>query len=156
MNNEEKILAMLEQLQTGQTALQQGQTALQAGQTALQQGQTELQAGQTALQQGQTELQAGQIAVNTRLDGMGKRLDGMDKRLESVEDILAGVIDEQKIIRESQLRVELEQFPRITAALDGNKSNEDKNKEQDKRLAGIESVVDEHSIRIFALEQAVV
>jgi len=99
--------------------------------------------------------------MDARLGGMDARFDGMDKRLTSLEDTMAAVINSQKDIRESQnitrdsqLRVELEQFPRIAAALDGNKSNADKNREQDRRIAGIESVIDDHSIRIFALEQA--
>ena len=132
MNNEDKILAMLERMEERQQNTESVLAQLQQGQTALQ----------------------GEVS------SINKRLNGMDKRLENVEDSLAEVINSQRTVDErvnkvweSQLRVEMEQFPRITAALDGNKMNAEKNAEQDRRISAVETAVDEHDIRLFALEQ---
>ena len=72
----------------------------------------------------------------------------INKRLNDVEE-------SQRVIRDSQLRVELEQFPRISAALDGVAGNNDKNMEQDRRISSLESRSEEHDKMIFALERAV-
>ncbi|MCL1829344.1 MAG: hypothetical protein FWG32_07610, partial [Oscillospiraceae bacterium] len=72
----------------------------------------------------------------------------INKRLNDVEE-------SQRVIRDSQLRVELEQFPKINAALDGAAGNYDKNVEQDRRISSLEGKTEDHDKMIFALERAV-
>lgn len=60
MNNEEKILQMLTQMQEDITALKQGQAELQQGQAELQQGQAELQQGQASIEKRVTKIQLTQ------------------------------------------------------------------------------------------------
>jgi len=61
---------------------------------------------------------------------------------------------DQAVIRKSQLKVELEQFPKIKAALDGMDVGKDKNFEQDRRLVILEDKVESHDDRIISLELA--
>ena len=85
-------------------------------------------------------------AIQGLLTPINSRLDSMDSRLDSLEE-------SQTAIRKSILKIELEQLPRITAALDGVASGMEKNKEQDRRLFIVEDRVEEHDHRIVALER---
>jgi len=126
MNNEDKILAMLEQLQQGQTAMQ------------------------------------GDIqGINTRLDGIDTRLDGIDTRLDGIDTRLDGIdlrLDELEeavhVVRDSQLLIEHEQYPRIQAALDGLACSEDRDHLLDERVTFLESKDLEHDKRLLVLERA--
>ena len=68
----------------------------------------------------------------------------INARLERVEESL-------QVVRTSQMRTELEQFPRIAAALDGMKGV----KEKFEKLERVESKQEDHGNRILALEFAV-
>ena len=79
-------------------------------------------------------LKTGQTAILARMDAVEKG---------------------QEVIRTSQLKVELEQYPRIAAALDGFAVSTEKNAEQDRRISALENSTDVHDTRIWALEQIV-
>ena len=55
-------------------------------------------------------------------------------------------------VRASQLKVELEQYPRIAAALDGVLAGIEKNQSQDERIAYLERKTDNHDARIYNME----
>lgn len=112
MNGEEKILAMLEQLQQGQARLEQGYAKLEQGQAKLEQGQSKL-----------------------------------ERELTSLKDTV-------QTVKNSQLKVELEQFPKIAAAIDGAVGGTEKNKEQDSRISILESKSENQGNRILDLEYA--
>jgi len=67
----------------------------------------------------------------------------VDSRLDKVEESLESV-------RLSQMKVELEQFPRISAALESTKGTQQKFNKLDR----LENTVEDHGTRIFALEHA--
>ena len=69
----------------------------------------------------------------------------MDSKLEPIRE-------EMQSIRNSQLKVELEQYPRITAALDGVVGGIEKDKEQDERIVALERKADNYDTRIYAIE----
>ena len=71
-----------------------------------------------------------------------------------VDSKLKPIREEMQVIRTSQLKVELEQYPRIGAALDGVVGGIEKNAEQDKRIFVLENKVEHHDNRIIALEYA--
>lgn len=76
----------------------------------------------------------------------------MDSKLEPINNRLEALEESQQAIRTSQLRVELEQYPRIASALDGVVGGIEKNKEQDERIVILERKADNHDTRIYALE----
>lgn len=60
--------------------------------------------------------------------------------------------EEQRVIRDSQLKVELELYPRISAALDGFSYNRDRHDSLSERVAALEDTADRHDTRIGILE----
>jgi len=98
--------------------------------------------------------------ISTRLDAVSSRLDAVQAE---ITDLKQGQSDtnarldrmekDVQAIRISQLRTELEQYPKISASLDGFLSNRDKSDEQDERIASLENETANHDIRIFSLEQ---
>lgn len=102
------------------------------------------------------DLQAIQALLELKLDPINTRLgssvEQINIRLGSLEEKFESFEEEQAIIRHSQLKVELEQFPRIAAALDGVVSGIDKNTEQDRRISILENKVENHDNRIISLE----
>ena len=100
----------------------------------------------------QVEFDARQVEFDARIDkidtGMQKfdaRIDKIDTRVDRAGEILQSV-------HESQLRVELEWYPKIEAALEGAAISVNKNAEQDERLSALENITEDNSNRIFALE----
>jgi len=69
-----------------------------------------------------------------------------------IDSKLEPIKADQAVIRKSQLKVELEQYPRITAALDGVQAGIDKNRAQDSQIYILEDKVENHDDRIIALE----
>ncbi|KAG0132088.1 hypothetical protein HOY82DRAFT_518314 [Tuber indicum] len=74
-----EILALLQQLQQGQSALHEGQVALRQGQTALKEGQAALQQGQTDFQGEQAALLGGQADILQQVDGLRDEGSRQDK-----------------------------------------------------------------------------
>ncbi|MDR1559397.1 MAG: hypothetical protein LBS84_06815 [Clostridiales bacterium] len=72
MNNEEKILSMLDTLISKVDKLEAGQAALEAGQAALKSGQAALEAGQTALEAGQAEIKTDLKHLHAKIDELKK------------------------------------------------------------------------------------
>ena len=91
-------------------------------------------------------LEAKQDAFEAKQDAFEERLDHFEERLDRVEEIL-------QTVHESQVRVELEWLPKIGLALDAISASIEKNTEQDKRISVLENTTQNHSNRIFALEQ---
>ena len=75
--------------------------------------------------------------------------------LQAIQALLEPIKEELKVVHTSQLKVELEQYPRIAAALDGFAVSTQKNVEQDRRISALEKTQDNHDTRIWALEQVV-
>ena len=78
----------------------------------------------------------------------------MGKRLGKVEASQKDMQESLDNIRKSQLRVEVEQFPRIKAALDGVHGATEKNIEQDGRIFTLEEQVEQHDLEITALKSS--
>lgn len=76
-------------------------------------------------------IQAGQEKLSTRLDRLEESL---------------------QIVRNSQMKVELEQYPRIAAALDGVVGAAQRDEAQDKRIEYLEKKTDIHDTRLYSLE----
>lgn len=67
MNNEERILSMLEQLTSDVAGLKAGQAKLESGQSKLESGQSKLEDGQAKLESGQAKLESGQSNLATEI-----------------------------------------------------------------------------------------
>ena len=74
--------------------------------------------------------------------------------LELIQQEQKEMREQLETVRASQLKVELEQYPRISAALDGFSYNRDKNEQLGERVTDLENKADRHDIRIGALELA--
>jgi len=92
MTNEEKILDLLQAMQTDITSLKAGQVAMQtdiaglkAGQVKLEAGQAKLEAGQVKLEAGQAKLEAGQDRLETKLMG---EITGLASMLADTHEII--------------------------------------------------------------------
>lgn len=105
MNGEEKILAILEQLQQGQARLEQGYAKLEQGQAATNARLDKLGQGQSTIEQGQAQL---------------------EQRYAKLEQEVAGLKDTVQSVHNSQIKVEQEYLPKINAALEGHMLNSEK------------------------------
>jgi len=127
LNNEEKIIAMLEQLQQGQAVLERDLKEIRSDQQVLAINLSKLDRNQAVMQSDLNALKTGQNNLRETVDN----------------------------VKLSQQRVELEQFPKIAAALDGWKGNVEKAGEHNERITYLEKKTDIHDTRLFSLEQAV-
>ena len=96
MDNEEKILGILEQLVSGQAKLEAGQAKLEAGQVKLEAGQAKLEAGQAKLEAGQEAMQsdinnlkAGQEIIQSDIKDLKAGQESMRKEIFGLADMLA-------------------------------------------------------------------
>jgi len=62
--------------------------------------------------------------------------------------------DKLESVHQSQIKVELEWFPKILVTMDGHKVDVEKNKEQDGRISVLEKRVDKHDVEISCLRKA--
>jgi len=86
------------------------------------------------------------------LQAIGDLIDG---KLAPMRADIVELRDNLDAIRNSVVIIELEQLPRIAAALEGVMISTEKNAIQDKRISVLENTVEDHDDRIFVLEQAV-
>jgi len=133
-------------LEAKQDAFEAKQDAFEAKQDAFEAKQDAFEAKQDAFEARQDAFEAKQDAFEAKQDAFEERLDHFEERLDRVEEIL-------QTVHESQVRVELEWLPKIGLALDAISASIEKNTEQDKRISVLENTTQNHSNRIFALEQ---
>ena len=138
MNNEEKILEILGQIQTDISDLKEGQTSLKEGQKSLEQGQKSLEQGQKSLEQRQTSLEQRQMSLEQGQKSMQSDMSAMKESLE--------------VVRESVINIELNELPKIQAALDGVVSATEKGRDNEIRIAQLERKTENLEIRIYAAE----
>ena len=97
--------------------------------------------------------------LNSRLDKVDSRLDKVESDLKSgfarAEDRFAKLEDDLNTVHCSVVNIELTQFPRIAASLDGVSSALQHNKKQDERLDVVEDKVEAHDLDIHILKQKV-
>ena len=79
-------------------------------------------------------------SVDTRFGVMQIEMENMKQTIEAVKT--------------SQIRVELEQYPRIAASLDFSQVNKEKSEQHEGRIVSLENRVDVHDLRITGLELA--
>jgi len=68
---------------------------------------------------------------------------------------LAALEESQEVIKASQLKVELEQYPRIQAALEGFMCSLERDDSLDERITFLEGKDEDYDKRLFALEHGV-
>ena len=100
MNNEEKILSMLDVLAQGQAKLVQGQAKLEQGQAKLEQGFAETNTRLDKLEQGQAKLEQGFAETNTRLDKLEQRVAKTEILIENT------VIPQLKLLAEGHTAIQ--------------------------------------------------
>ena len=127
MNNEEKILAILEQLQQGQTTTNSRLD----------------------------KMDSRFDNVDSRLDKVGSQFDSMQSQFNAVQTEVNDLRKTADVTRKAVVRIELEMFPKIEAALDGFILASEKNEAQDERFETLETTVKTHDKRIMALEYAI-
>ncbi|MDR3207088.1 MAG: hypothetical protein LBT60_02030 [Oscillospiraceae bacterium] len=106
-------------------------------------------------------LEAGQVSINARLDKVDarldkveSRLDGLDARLDKVESRLDDVDSSLLWLRSSMTRIEVEQLPRISVALDAMDDNAHRLDGHDDRIDRVERGLDRQKLEIAALKRA--
>jgi len=132
MNNEEKILTLLEQMNGRLDNLE-----------------TEVASVKTEVASVKTEV----ASVKTEVASVKTEVASVKTEVASVKTEVASVKTEVASVKNSVLKFEHEQFPRIQAALDGVVSAIERDKQMDERLRGVEARVEIHGIEIFALKE---
>ena len=125
MNNEEKILGLLEKMDGRLEKLEAGQQALEEGQKDLRINVLELRTNMTAL-----ERKHGTLSMQYH---------NLDGKAESIHN--------------SMLNIEHTYLPEIKAAFEGYQSVNQKNHELDKRLRVAEAKIERQGIEHFALKE---
>ena len=101
-----------------------------------------------------TNLETKVTRLETDVAELKENVSGLDAKVTNLETKVDGLEKDLQQVRDSQLRVELEQYPRIAAALEGVVSMIEKNKAQDERITVLERKTDNHGDRILAIEYA--
>ena len=110
MNNEERILSILEQMQTDISGLKEGQAETNQRLTKLEQGQAMLEQGQAMLEQGQSRLETEVAEIKERVilieNDHGKRLgaiyDGymlLHDKLEPLPAAVEALQDDMSVVK---------------------------------------------------------
>ena len=94
------------------------------------------------------DLQAIAALMDSKLEPITECLDTMQGDISNLQEGLQQV-------RASQLKVELEQYPRIAAALDGVFGSVQKDEELSGRISYLEKKADIHDTRLYGLETKV-
>ena len=166
MNNEEKILQILTQMQNDISGLKEGQATIQADITEfkqdtnkrfdnLEQGQTSMQADTSGLKSDVSDLKTdvnglkadvsdlkqGQAETNGRLD-----------KLENNQDLLANqmmkLTGSVATLQKSVVHIEHQQIPRITLALDAIMGHTEQIGDIKKQLEDLSKVQTVHDLKI--------
>ena len=141
MNNEAKILAVLEQMQNDMADLR---TELK----------TEMGDLRTEFRTEMTDMKTEMTGMKTEMADMKTGMADMKIGMANMKTGMADLRESFQAIRASQLRVELEELPRIAAAIEGVIGSNEKNVEQDQRIFVLENKTEKHDIRISSLEYA--
>ena len=152
MNNEEKILEILGQMQTDISGLKEGQTSLKEGQKILEQGQYSLVQGQKILEQGQKSLEQRQISLEQRQMSLEQRQISLEQKQEAMQSDMSAMKESLEVVRESVINIELNELPRIQAALDGVASATERGRDNEKRITQLERKAENLEIRMYAAE----
>ena len=91
--------------------------------------------------------------IEERLDNIEERLDNIEERLDKVEERLDNLEDQYESLRVSILNIELTQYPRIAAALDGVLAAKDHLDTLDKQQHQIEAKVNRHEMEFFLMKR---
>lgn len=90
MNNEDRILSLLEKLVSEVTELKAGQAKLEAGQAKLEASQAKLEAGQAELEAGQAELKGDIFRIEhthgQKLDALFDGYKQLSNKLDRIEE----------------------------------------------------------------------
>ena len=145
MKNEEKILSILEFMQSDIKSLKDGQANLEQGQANLEQGQALTNSRLDTLEQGQAVLQEGLVATNSHLDTLEKGLSATNSRLDTLEESVAK-------LSQSQARMENQLTEHIRGLWDFQSVQTDVNNRVLAALERIENKIEKHDIQIQALD----
>ena len=169
MNNEVKILSLLEQLQEGLSGVKEDLQGVKEDLQGVKEDlssfkvevREEFKSVRGELASVKEDLNSFKVEVREEFKDIRGELKevrayqfSMGKRLEKVEVSQKDMQESIANIRKSQLKVELEQFPRIAIALDGVHGATEKNIEQDGRIFDLEEQVEQHDIEITALKSS--
>ena len=107
--------------------------------------------------------------LDSKLEPISKRLNSLEENQQTMQNSIQKLEENQLKLEKNQLkleenqqtmqnsllRIELEQYPRIAAALDGVIAGIDRNKEQDSRILALEQKVDNCDTRLYLVESAI-
>jgi len=135
MDNDGKILALLEQMQKDNNArfdkLEAGQAKLEAGQAKLEAGQAKLEAGQAKLEAGQAKLEAGQA----KLEAGQSKLEAGQSKLNASQ---AKLNKDITLVRRGLAVIEYEHGKKLDIIIDDLRSHEEELSDIRLRLLRVE------------------
>ncbi len=140
MNNEEKILSILEAMQGSITTMQGSIMTMRGNITTMQGNITTMQGDITTMQGDITTMQGDITKINNRLD-----------MLESEQSEIAAAV---KRIDRSVLLIENEHGRKIGALFDGYQASLDRDKAIEPRVTKLERTTDRLGLEMLALRQA--
>jgi chromosome segregation ATPase len=142
MNNEEKILSILEIMQADISGLQEGQASMQADISALKEGQASMQADISALQEGQANLEEGLAEANQRFSRIADDLQSARNDLHKVYGIVIRMENEQGIV--------------LKAFIDAQVGYGETHKQHEPRIIKLETEIDQLDsiIRVIKAENS--
>jgi len=141
VNNEDKILTILEKMDTRLDKLEQGQLEIhgEIGALSNEMGSLSNEIGTLSNEMG--SLRTDMASLNTRVDKLSQDMDAFAEGLE--------------VVKKSVLITEQVHYPRIQAALDGFVAASEHNEWQDQRIQAVEETVQRHDIELFVLKEAI-
>ena len=93
-------------------------------------------------------------AIGTLLEPIKDRLDSVEAQQDRMEARQDRMEESLEVVKKSQFNVETVMFPKLMAAVAGITAGIEKNEDQDTRILEVEEKVENHGLRIAALEYA--
>ena len=175
MNNEEKILNLLEQMQGRFDRIEEGQASMQADISGLKEGQTSLQEGQASMQVDISGLKEGQASMQADISGLKGDVSSLKESQASMRADISGLKEGQADLKEEVVvtkrrvlnieknvekllgivtKAEYEQGKQLKAIVDTQVGYEQAHKQHEPRIIKLETEVDRLDSEVRSIRAA--
>ena len=155
MNNEEKILSILETMQTNLESVQTELKDVKQSQAVMERELKDLNSKHIMLHINQEKFSREQAVILHDVNGLKQEQAKTNERLDKLEEGQTELKENVGFNRTVLVRMELEHGKKLSALQDGYETNYDLNKQHEPRIAKLEETVEDHTISILHIKSVI-